>query len=94
MYRMGTEKMEEAIRNLETMYRLTGLPEAVIEEKIDYEREHQKGLYAYLIMHNMGMPLFQRRSLILQLDAREGRRLWRKNLVLFGKEKLSRLLKG
>ena len=94
MYRMGTEKMEEAIRNLETMYRLTGLPEAVIEEKIDYEREHQKGLYAYLIMHNMGMPLLQRRSLILQLDAREGRRLWRKNLVLFGKEKLSRLLKG
>lgn len=93
MYRMGTETMEEALQNLQTMYRLTGLPEAVIEEKIAYEREHQKGLYAYLIMHNMGMPLLQRRKLILQLDTLEGKRLWRENLVLFGKEKLSRLLK-
>jgi glycosyltransferase involved in cell wall biosynthesis len=93
MYRMGTEKMEEAIRNLEKLYRLSGLDENTIEEKLTRERERQKGLYAYLIMHNMGMPLLQRRRLILQLDAREGKPLWRKNLVLFAKEKISRLLK-
>lgn len=93
MYRMGTEKMEEAIRNLDKLYRLSGLDENTIEEKLTRERERQKGLYAYLIMHNMGMPLLQRRRLILQLDAREGKPLWRKNLVLFAKEKISRLLK-
>lgn len=93
MYRMGTEKMDEAIRNLETMYRLMGLPEAAIEEKITQERAHQTGLYAYLIMHNMGMPIRQRRKLILALDEKEGKRLWRKNLVLFCKEKISRMLK-
>ncbi len=93
MYRMGTEKMEEAIRNLQTMYRLTGMADEVIEEKLTQERERQKGLYAYLIMHNMGMPFPQRRKLILQLDADEGKRLWRKNLVLFLKEKLFRILK-
>ena len=93
MYRMGTEKMEEALRNLETMYRLTGLDEKMIEEKLNREQEHQKGLYAYLIMHNMGMSLHQRRMLILQLDDREGKKLWQKNLVLFMKEKISRMLK-
>ena len=93
MYRMGTEKMDEAIRNLETMYRLMSLPEAVIEGKIAREREHQRGLYAYLIMHNMGMPLPQRRKLILALDEKEGKQLWRKNLALFCKEKISRMLK-
>lgn len=93
MYRMGTEKMDEAIRNLETMYRLMSLPEAVIEGKIAREREHQRGLYAYLIMHNMGMPLPQRRKLILALDEKEGKQLWRKNLGLFCKEKISRMLK-
>lgn len=93
MYRMGTEKMEEALRNLETMYRLIGLAEKTIEEKLNWEREHQKGLYAYLIMHNMGMPLHQRRRLILQLDDQQGKQLWQKNLVLFVKEKISKRLK-
>lgn len=93
MYRMGTEKMVEAIRNLESMYRLMDLPAAVIKEKIVWEREHQKGLYAYLIMHNMGMPLTRRRKLILALDKEEGKRLWRRNFLLFCKERVSRVLK-
>lgn len=93
MYRMGTEKMDEAIQNLASMYRLMDVDEKTIEEKLTREREHQKELYAYLIMHNMGMPLAQRRKLILALDELEGRRLWRENLLLFGKEKISRLLK-
>lgn len=93
MYRMGTEKMEEALRNLEALYRLSGLEEKAIAEKLAWERERQKGLYAYLIMHNMGMPLLQRRELILRLDPQEGKRLWRKNLVLFAKERISRMLK-
>lgn len=93
MYQMGTEKMEEAIINLAAMYRLVGLEAAEIAEKLAREREHQKGLYAYLIMHNMGMPLEQKRRLILALDETEGKRLWRKNVLLFYKEKIRRILK-
>lgn len=93
MYRMGTEKMDEAIRNLKTMYRLMDMPESMIEEKLILERERQKGLYAYLIMHNMGMPIRQRRRLILALDEKEGKQLWQKNALLFCKEKISRMLK-
>ena len=93
MYRMGTEKLEETLRNLETLYRLTGMDEKSIEEKLTHERENQKEIYAYLIMHNMGMPLLQRRRLILLLDSREGKKLWRRNFALFAKEKVNRMLK-
>lgn len=92
MYRMGTEKIEEAIRNLETMYRLMGLPEVMIEEKLAQEREHQIELYAYLIMHNLGMPLLERRSLILKLAPLNGTQLFRKNFIIYLKEKMYRLL--
>lgn len=93
MYRMGTEKMEEGIRNQEAMYRLMGMEEDAVAEKLTRERERQKGIYAYLIMHNMGMPLRQRRSLILQLDEQSGKKLWRQNFSVFCKEKISRKLK-
>ncbi len=93
MYRMGTEKLEEAITNLNAMYRLMGVAEDVIEEKLSSEREHQKSLYAYLIMHNMGMPLLERRKLILKLDDAQGKKLWRRNFTLFIKEKISKILK-
>ena len=92
MYRMGTERMEEAIINLAAMYRLGGLSEDGIEERMMEEREKQKGLYAYLIMHNMGMPFRQRRELILQLDHKQGKQLFWKNLVLFLKEQAVRYI--
>lgn len=93
MYRMGTERIEEAIINLAEMYRLCGISEEEIESRISIERERQKELYAYLIMHNYGMALPEKRRLILKLDHKEGPRLFRKNLILLCKEKLSTLLK-
>lgn len=86
MYRMGTEKLEEAITNLASMYKLMGKSSEEIESRLNEERERQKELYAYLIMHNLGMPLFERRQLILKLDAQSGTSLFRKNLVLCCKE--------
>jgi len=93
MYRMGTERIEEAIVNLEHMYRLCGISEDEIESRIVIERERQKELYAYLIMHNYGMPLAEKRRLILKLDHAEGPRLFRQNLILFCKEKVITLFK-
>ncbi len=92
MYRMGTEKIDEAIVNLATMYRLMGKSSDEIETRLAEEREHQKELYAYLIMHNLGMPLSERRRLILKLDSNIGTKLFRNNLIVFLKEKLYRLL--
>ena len=93
MYRMGTEKLEEALKNLAAMYRLAGIQEAEIKKRLQVERRKQKELYAYLIMHNMGMPISKRRKLILKMDKKEGHQLFFKNIILFIKEKIAAKIK-
>ena len=93
MYRVGYESVEEPLKNLRAMHQLMGKPEEEIDELIARERVRIKENYAYLIMHNMGMPLRERRRLILSLDEKNGKALFRRNLILRGKEKLAALLK-
>lgn len=93
MYRVGYESVEEPLKNLRAMYVLMGKPESEIDRIISQEREHLKETYAYLIMHNLGMPLGERRRLILALDQKTGKALFRRNLILFWKEKISSVLR-
>lgn len=93
MYRVGYESIEEPLKNLRAMYVLMGKPEEEISGIIDRERVRIKENYAYLIMHNLGMPLRERRQLILALDETQGSALYWKNLILFWKEKISSFLK-
>ena len=64
-----------------------------IEERLKDDRQRQIELYAYLIMHNAGMDLQEKKRLILNLSAAEGKQLYRKNRVLYVKERLSRILR-
>lgn len=93
MYRVGYESIEEPLKNMAALYRLMGLEEADIQHRIDGQRSHQINSYAYLIMHNMGMPLKERKRLILNLDPVRGKTLYRANRTLLAKEKLAKLLK-
>jgi len=93
MYRVGYESIEEPLKNLRAMYALAGKPKAEIDEILDRERNRIRENYAYLIMHNLGMPLRERRRLIMALDEKTGRALYRKNRILFWKEKISAFLK-
>ena len=93
MYRVGYESVEEPLKNLRAMYMLMDLPESEINGIIDRERIRLIENYAYLIMHNLGMPLRERRRLILALDDKTGKRLFRQNLILCWKEKISAFLK-
>lgn len=93
MYRVGYESVEEPLKNLRAMYRLMEKPESEIDAIISRERTRIKENYAYLIMHNLGMPLRERRRLILALDEKTGKALYRRNLILYWKEKISALLK-
>ena len=85
--------LEKYRRYLTNMRRRKAHTLSAAEEKLLREKERQKELYAYLIMHNMGMPLIQRRRLILGLDNTRGRQLLRKNVVVYIKEKIARLLR-
>lgn len=93
MYRVGYESVEEPLKNLRAMYALMGKPEDEINEILDRKRIRIRENYAYLIMHNLGMPLRERRRLILALDENTGRALYRKNWILFWKERISAFLK-
>lgn len=93
MYRVGYESVEEPLENLRAMHRLMEKPESEIDEIISRERAQIKENYAYLIMHNLGMSFWERRRLILALDEKEGKGLYRRNLVLYWKEKIVKLLR-
>ncbi len=93
MFRVGYESVEEPLKNLRMLYELLGLSGQTLEDRLARDREEQVELYAYLIMHNAGMPFREKRRLILALDTSKGRMLYRHNLVLYWKERIYRGLR-
>lgn len=93
MYRVGYESIEEPLKNMAALYRLMGVAETEIEAKIDSQRSRQIESYAYLIMHNMGMPMAERKRLIYALDENRGKSLYKHNRTIYWKERIAKLLK-
>ena len=94
MFHIGYESVEEPLKNLRSMYELLGWADDEIADQMQTEREKQKRLYAYLIMHNAGMPLKEKRRLILQLDNDQGKKLFAANFEVWIKESVFRKLNG
>lgn len=92
MFRVGYESVEEPLKNLRKLYEIQGIEN--LEEKLAEDRRNTIHSYAYLIMHNAGMPLREKKRLILALDPRNGKKLYRKNRMLFLKERIKRKLRG
>ncbi len=93
MFRVGYESVEEPLKNLRKLYAIMGLAPEALEQKIAADRQTQIESYAYLIMHNAGMAGPEKKRLILALDAKQGKQLYRKNLVLYLKEKIAQRLR-
>ena len=91
MFRVGYESVEEPLKNLRKLYEIQGIPD--LEQRLASDREKTVGNYAYLIMHNAGMPMSEKKRLILALDPKNGKVLYRKNRTLYLKERLSRMLR-
>lgn len=92
MFRVGYESVEEPLKNLRKLYEIMGFSGDELEAKIAADREKQIQSYAYLIMHNAGMPLREKKRLILALDPVQGKKLLRQNLLLYWKEAAARWL--
>ncbi len=92
MFRVGYESVEEPLKNLRKLYEIMGVPD--LEERLAEDRQKLIDSYAYLIMHNAGMPLKEKKRLILALDSQKGRKLYRENRILFIKEQIGRRLGG
>lgn len=94
MFRVGYESVEEPLKNLRRLYEIMGLPDAQLEKRLADDRQKQIESYAYLIMHNAGMAQKEKKRLILALDRQQGKRLYRRNQLLYMKEKIAQLLRG
>ena len=91
MFRVGYESVEEPLKNLRQLYEIMELPE--LEKRLAQDRRKTVENYAYLIMHNAGMPGKEKKRLILALDPKQGKRLYRTNRMLYCKEQLLRRFK-
>lgn len=93
MFRVGYESVEEPLRNLRMLYALMGMAPDEIEAAFATDRRRQIELYAYLIFHNVGMSMKEKKRLILALDEQTGKALYRKNRSVYIKEQLAVFLK-
>lgn len=91
MFRVGYESVEEPLKNLRKLYEIQGILD--LEQRLAADRERVVNNYAYLIMHNAGMPLDEKRRLIFALDSRLGKQLYRNNRILYLKECILMLMK-
>lgn len=93
MSQFGKEKIDEPLKDLARLYVLIGMSAEEIEKQLTQDRSTQINLWAYLIMHNIGMRSEEKRQRILALDAQEGKALYRKNILLYCKERVLVFLK-
>lgn len=87
MSNFGTEGIDESLKNLRMMYEVMGKSDEEIEAKLIKDREDQLRSYAYMIMHNMGMKLAQKKEHIYALDKLLGKQLYKENKKLYVKER-------
>ena len=88
MSQFGKEKIEEPLRNLERLYTLLGMTAEEKEHRLRQDYTAQINLWAYLIMHNMGMRRKEKKQMILSLDEQNGQNLYRKNRTVYCKERV------
>lgn len=93
MSQFGKEKIDEPLHNLERLYRLIGMNTDEIKQRLEQDHIEQIELWGYLIMHNMGMCLKEKKKIIMSLDAEKGKDLYRKNRMIYHKERLLVLAK-
>lgn len=93
MYRVGYESIEEPLKNLQMLYEILEFGQAEIDSLLQADRRNQIELYAYLIFHNSGMKIREKKRLIYKLDEKQGKYLYEKNQKLYCKEKIVLLLK-
>lgn len=92
MFNTGYEKIENLLENLKTLLDLTSLSNEVKQEMILSRKNTIIENYAYIIYHNPKMKEKTKKELILRLDKDKGYELYKKNRILYLKEKVSKLL--
>lgn len=93
MSQFGDGKLADALKNLELFYRLTGMEESEIQQRLQKDHTKQLDLWAYLIMHNVGMKWCEKKRRILALDPVHGKKRYRRYMIICRKERIARFMK-
>ena len=93
MYQVGRDRIDETIANMEHFYRLRGLSPEEAEQRVKDNRQALLESQAYLIAHNAGMAVKEKKQRILALDKAEGKALYQRNRNLYYKERIANLIK-
>lgn len=89
MQKSGTQNINELIINLELLYNLTSLSEEKKKELISKKKNELVETNAYLIYHNASMSKNKKKELIYSLDKSKGKELYKKNKMIYCKEKIT-----
>lgn len=90
MYNVDSKNIDVSLYNLRHLYKLLGKSDEEIKELLEKEKNQLIDVNAYLIMHNKGMSLSEKKKLIKEMS--EGNHLYRKNRNLYFKEKIVKIL--
>lgn len=93
MSKVGYERLEEGLSNMEQMYRLMRMGEQEIKDLMKREKEEQQKVYAYIIMHNSNMTDQEKKRLIKNLAGDAWQQIYREQKKLYCKEKIVRFMK-
>lgn len=90
MSKVGYERIEESLLNMELMYRIMGIEESQIQKKMLQESKEQIQVYAYIIMHSKNIDNKEKKKLIYNLTKENPEKLYREQKKLYYKERISR----
>lgn len=88
MYNVKPENVKTSLKNLEHLYNIMNMPKDEITSNLKNEKKKLVEVNAYLIMHNKGTSLMNKRKMIMTLSDGNNK-LWINNIVLYIKEKIS-----
>ena len=91
MYNVKPDSVKISLMNLRHLYRISGMSNEEIGYNMRNEKQKVIDVNAYLIMHNKGVSLVDKRKMILEL-AEGDKRLWKKNFILYLKENIKRII--
>ena len=90
MSKVGYERIEESLLNMEALYRIMGMEEAQIQEKMLQESKEQIQVYAYIIMHSKNINNKEKKRLIYNLTKENPEKLYLEQKKLYYKERIAR----
>lgn len=94
MSKVGYERIEESLHNMELMYRIMGMEESQIQKKMLQESKEQIQVYAYIIMHSQNIDNKEKKKLIYNLTKENPEKLYREQKKLMYKEIILQKVRG